>query len=315
MSKLLLRIHDGSRQLFAKPAHFLVTITDGNQTQQFRDFVSTNVTEFHLPFFDNFGDNYTVVVWAEGYKQAGFTPVKLCDAADTALDLMLVSEDPGFSFVNATWDAVYAAYPFIAGNADPADPAAIAAAKDRYEAFLEQERPLACFLNICEAMSQIIFSPGTPEQTTPLKYLKQFYWPQNAFDPLSPKQDRFYAWCDPLLMQQIKTRPKMFAPELNPQIFHPDATASWKQIEFGEANVQFTFHGKTVQSIGGADCVILEPDIDYFRDLGAHAIFEVIPNGLTHSLTDPIAVYVLRWIAGRAKAGTPEFAPLYTITD
>jgi hypothetical protein len=59
---------------------------------------------------------------------------------------------------------------------------------------------------------------------------------------------------------------------------------------------------------------MIEPDIDYFRDLGAHAIFEVIPNGLTHSLTEPVEVYVLRWIAGRT-AGIPEFAPKYTITD
>ena len=28
---------------------------------------------------------------------------------------------------------------------------------------------------------------------------------------------------------------------------------------------------------------MVEPDIDYFKDLGAHAIFEVVPNGLTHS--------------------------------
>ncbi len=313
MSKLTLNIYDGSRQLFQKPAQFLVTITDGNQTQQFRDFVTSNVTEFHLPFFDNFGDNYTVVVWAKGYKQAGFTPVKLSDATDVTLDLMLIPENPGFNFADATWDAVFAAYPFILGANDPNDPAALAAARQRYKDFLEQEKPLACLLNICEAMSQIVFSQGPP-QTTPLIYLKQFHWPQNAGDPLTPAQDRFYVWCDLKLMDQIKTRPKMFAPELNPQIFHPDATASWKQIEFGEANVQFTFHGKIVQQIGGVDCVILEPDIDYFRDLGAHAIFEVIPNALTHSLTEPADVYVLRWIAGRM-AGAPEFDPLYTITD
>jgi hypothetical protein len=59
--------------------------------------------------------------------------------------------------------------------------------------------------------------------------------------------------------------------------------------------------------------VMIEPDIDYYRDLGAHTIFEVVPNGLTHSLTEPAEVYVLRWIAGQT-AGIPEFAPIYTIT-
>lgn len=313
MSKLLLRIYDGSRQLFQKQAQFLVTITDGNQNQQYRDYVSGNQTEFDLPFFDNLGDNYSVVVWADGYQQAGFTPVKLSDGSDTTLDVMLIVRTPGFNFVNAGWDSVFAAYPFIVGANDPSDPASLAAAKQRYEDFVEQEKQLACVLNICEAMSQIVFSPGTAGQTTPLNYLKQFYWPQSAQDSLAPAQDRFYVWCDRKLMDQIKTRPKMFAPELNPQVFHPDATASWKQIQFGEANVQFTFHGKTVQQIGGVDCIILEPDIDYYKDLGAHALLEVVPNALTHSLTDPAQVYVLRWMSGR-RGGMPDFNPLYTIT-
>ena len=315
MSKLHLRIYDGSRQLFAAPAQFLVTITDGNQTQQFRDYLSGNETEFDLPFFDNFGDNYSVVVWADGYQQAGFTPVKLSDATDTTLDVMLISKNPGFDFANATWDAVSAAYPFLAGDIDLSVPGAAAKAKQRYQDFLDQqEKPLACFLNICEAMSQIFFSPGTPAQCTPLSYLKQFHWKVNDQDPLAPAQDRFYVWCDPKLMDQIKTRPKMFAPELNPGVFHPDATASWKQIQFGEANVQFTFHGNTVQQIGGMNCVILEPDIDYYKDLGAHALLEVIPNALTHSLTDPAQVYVLRWMAGR-RSGLPDFNPIYAIAN
>ena len=66
-------------------------------------------------------------------------------------------------------------------------------------------------------------------------------------------------------------------------------------------------------TVNGVDCVMVEPDIDYYRDLAAHTIFEVVPNGLTHTLSDPAEVYVLRWIAGRT-AGIPEFAPLYTIT-
>jgi len=67
-------------------------------------------------------------------------------------------------------------------------------------------------------------------------------------------------------------------------------------------------------NIGGVDCVMVEPDIDYYQDLAAHALLEVIANALTHSLTDPTEVYVLRWIAGRT-AGIPEFAPIYTITS
>jgi hypothetical protein len=50
-----------------------------------------------------------------------------------------------------------------------------------------------------------------------------------------------------------------------------------------------------------------------YKDLGAQAIFEVVTNTLTGSLTDPRQVYVLRWIAGR-QAGVPDFDPPYRLT-
>ena len=50
---------------------------------------------------------------------------------------------------------------------------------------------------------------------------------------------------------------------------------------------------------------MVEPGIDYYTDLGAHAIYELVPNAITHSLTDPTDVYVLRWMAGY-QAGVPE---------
>jgi hypothetical protein len=301
VSKLQLRIFDGSRQLFSAPAQFLVTITDGNRTQHIRNFYPNNDMTFDLPFFDNFGDDYTAVVWANGFKQAGFSPVLLSDQYLKTLDIMLISNDPGFSFVDAPWDVVNARYPFLGSDVDNAAGAA------RYGNLLDNtEKSLACLLNICEAMSQISLSQGTP-----LDYIKQLCWDA----PYAPAQDRFFAWCDSRLIDQVKSAAEagQFAVENNPGFFHPGATSSWKQIQFGEANVQLTFHENDKMVIGGIDCVLVEPDIDYYQDLAAHAIFEVIPNALTHSLSDPTEVYVLRWIAGRT-AGVPEFAPLYTIT-
>ena len=68
-SKLELRIFDGSQQLFPAPANFLVTITDGNQVQRFRSYINKPQILFDdLPFFDNFGDNYSILVSADGYK-------------------------------------------------------------------------------------------------------------------------------------------------------------------------------------------------------------------------------------------------------
>lgn len=302
MSKLRLRIFDGSRKSFAEPADFLLTITDGNQTQHVRNYFKSNDKTFDLPFFDNLGDRYTVVVWAKDYKQAGFVPVVLSDEYEKILDIMLVPDDPGFNFADAKWEVIAPLYSFLGSDVDATTGAT------RYSNLMENSaKSLACILNLCEAMSQISLSQGTP-----LDYIKGVRWDT----PYAPAQDRFFAWCDPSLINQVKVAAAAhkFAVENNPGLFHPGGTCSWKQIEFGEANVQLTFHEGEKKTINGLECIMVEPDIDYFRDLGAHAIFEVIPNALTHSLTNPVEVYVLRWIAGQT-AGVPEFAPRYTITS
>jgi hypothetical protein len=302
MSQLHLRIFDGSRQLFSAPANFLVRIVDGNQKQQrWQDYKSNDLLFPDLPFFDNFGDNYSVLVSAKGYKDAGFYPVKLSNAYVKTLDIMLVSNTPGFSFVNARWPAVKARYPFIGSDVDDA------AGEARYDDLLDRsERALACFLNLAEAMGDIPLAQGTP-----LTYIKQMRWDAE----FTPAQDRFFSWCDAKLIDQARVGESVgqFSEEPAPGLLHPGATHSWKQVQFGEANVQLTFHENDRQTIDGVDCVMLETDIDYYRDPLAHAILEVVPNGLTHALTDPVEVYVLRWMAGRM-AGVPEFAPLYTVT-
>jgi hypothetical protein len=299
-SALTLRIFDGSRQLFSGAAKFLITIIDGNQKQLVRDYFPLNVINFSLPFYDNGGDNYSVIAWADGHRQSGYFPVTLSNKHSTTLDLMLVADNPGFNFAAASWDSAFAHYPFLGGDTDEAT------AKARYEALLETERPLACLLNLCEAMSQIHLA-----QDTPLQYIKQIRWDE------PPAQDRFFAYCDPLLVDQVRAAAAkhFFSMEPAPGLLHPGATNSWKQNQFGEADVQLTFHENASDQlkIGDIRCVTLEPDMDYYKDLAAHIFLEVLVNGLTHSLTDPVDVYILRWIAGR-QAGVPEFAPLYTLT-
>ncbi|MGC1296388.1 MAG: hypothetical protein WA869_15245 [Alloacidobacterium sp.] len=300
MSKLRLRIFDGTRQPFASPAQFLVRIVDGNQKQQvWKDYQQNDLT-FDLPFFDNLGDNYSVLVSSDGYKQAGFVPVKLSDACLATLDIMLITSTPTFNFANGLWPQAKAAYPFLAQGADNATGA------QRYTDLIENTpKSVACLLNLGEAMSQINLSQGTP-----LNYIKQLRWDA----PYAPAQDRFFGWCDVALIDQVKIAAAAgkFAVEVDPGLLHPGATSSWKQVQFGEANVQLTFHQDDKATIDGVDCVMIEPDMDYYRDPAAHILLEVVPNALTHTLTDPAEVYVLRWIAGQA-AGIPEFNPLYTI--
>ena len=59
-------------------------------------------------------------------------------------------------------------------------------------------------------------------------------------------------------------------------------------------------------------CVKVEIDMDYFRDLLAHALLEVLPNQFGGE-TDPRQIYVLRWVAGR-QAGVSDFNPPYEVS-
>ena len=208
-----------------------------------------------------------------------------------------------FNFRNATWKRLkqnYAAYAGLvaAGASNDTE------AGNRYSDLIEQ-RPavLACFFNLVTAMSQIHLPVKTP-----LDYIQELIWDSTM------AQDRFFAWADPVIIEQIiqATAQGEFTPEVGTGLFHSGATRSWKQLQFGEANVQLTFHENNTQTINGTQCVMIEADIDYYKDLAAHALLEVITNALTNSLTDPRQVYVLRWIAGR-HAGVPNFEPPYTI--
>src|SRR5262249_40063671 len=124
-------------------------------------------------------------------------------------------------------------------------------------------------------------------------------------------EDRFYVWADPMIMQQVRAAnaQKAFAEKPNPDLLHPGATTSYKQKAFGEANVQLTFHEKKA-SPEKTNWVLVEPDIDYFKDMATHFLLEVIPGFF--GKTDPNIVYVLRWIAGH-RANMVEFNPPYTI--
>ncbi len=308
---ILLNIFDGSRRPIGPGVkNLLVRIIDGNQKQLFSDFRSGSSFQFQVPFYDNFGDSYTVIASADRCKQAGFTPVSVSRTLPQALDLMLLPNNGSFRFSNASWINVQQTYPEIhsiltRGAATEAD------AQARYENLMEKDpAALASFWNLITAMTDIDLPSGNP-----VSYLKQLIWQDIPERNISaPARDRFYAYADKALVSQVHLAAQQneFAPEMDPATFHKGATSSYKQIQFGEANVQLTFHENDTQLIDGTECIVVEPDIDYYKDLVAHALLEVLVNGLAGTLTDPKNVYVLRWIAGR-RAGVPEFNPPYTI--
>ncbi len=297
---MVVTLYDGTREPI-EGQDFLIRIFDGFQNQLFDDFKSAPTTVFHLPFHDNLQDNCIVVATGKGHVDAGFSPVTLSNRAVATVDLMLLEDKADFKF--QTWaaletnDPVIAAFISVGGTG--------ADAEEHYDNLLEAKpAALASLLNLATAMKAIQLPNNTP-----LDYLKEILWDESL------AQDRFFGYADKSIVDQVRRAATEgeSRPEPNPGLFHPDATSSFKQVQFGEANVQLTFHEKDAKKIGGVDCIKVEPDIDYFQDLGAHTLLEVIPNSITHGLTDPKKVYVLRWIAGR-HAGVPEFAPPYTIT-
>jgi len=306
---LTINLFDGTRKPIGAGTQVLLTVIDGNQKQIVRDYYPVP-KKFDVPIYDNFGDNYTVLASAKGYKDAGFTPIKMAADAEHSVDLMLMPDDATFNFRDALWPTLKQGHPGFAAILTQGA-ANDAAAEARYTQLLEmQPGSLASFLNLATAMSAInLVDDNNQPAGTPLDYIKGVIWDKTF------EEDRFFGWADPKLthLLEIATQKKEFAPEFDPSIFHGTATRSWKQIQFGEANVQLTFHEKDpIQQIGGINCVKIEPDIDYYKDLLAHFLLEVAVNGLTHSLTDPKQVYVLRWIAGR-HAGVADFDPPYVI--
>jgi hypothetical protein len=140
-------------------------------------------------------------------------------------------------------------------------------------------------------------------------------------------QDRFWAWVDARLAGRIADLSALhsFAEEEDAAHWHPGipgrvqpATRSWKQTRFDVANVQLTFHESDKRSIPQPDgttldCVIVEPDIDYYKDLLSHGLLEVLPNLATGGKTDPRQDYSLRWMSTRLEGVQPDFNPPVTL--
>jgi len=305
-ARIRLMIYDGARQPFSEKHDVLLRVHNGQTTDSVTKTLNMRAADegvvlLNVDFFDNFADNYTVVVSADDYRDAGFFPIKVSPKILADVNLMLVPKDPNFAF--DPWDVLVASHPKIAQFLS-LTPAA-ASAKENFAASVEgHPKETACLLNLATAMSQIFLANGTP-----LDYFRSIEWATLA-------QDRFFGYAIPDLVSEVKAAAakKLFAPEIDPSFFHGDATSSFKEIRFGEANVQLTFHENDKKQIGDDLCIRVEPDIDYFKDLEAHALMEVLINAVTNSLTDPVQVYVLRWIAGK-QAGLPEFDPPYRLTE
>lgn len=302
-AEIRVRLFDGTRKPLKAQRQYLLRLLDGQHEQLVaRDLRGAERT-FEVPFHDNFLDAYSVLVSAHHCADAGFFPVTVSPGVPALTDVMLISNPPQFDFENADWDRISTSWP--QASKALAFGTGAEQARRRYDALLHTPERAAAFWNIVTAMRDVDLPQGSV-----LQYLREVSWDA----PFAPAPDRFFAFAEIGLVEQVVTAAAQgaFDPEPNPGLFHPDATRSFKQVAFGEANLQLTFHEKITKKVNGETWVRIEPDIDYFKDLAAHALLEVLPNSITGGKTHPATVYVLRWIAGR-HAGVPEFDPPYLI--
>ena len=305
---LHITIVDGRRRKLTSGTKVLVRLLNGAKKFDGWWAKGGDITIKDIEYTDTGRDAYYVFASAKGNADTVTPyPVALKAGGTAEALLMATKKDAAFNFQK--WDQFQKADENIvklisAGSNDPGT---------RYTGAYEADGlKIGALLNIATAIGDIPLA----DKTNPLK---DYYW-EVMWNLLAP--DRFWAWVDARLADRIQELADLhaFAKEEDAEHWHPGvkgkvdaATRSWKQTRFEVANVQLTFHESNKAKKGGVDCVVIEPDIDLYRDLIAHGLTEVVPNLLTGGKTDPRLVYAMRWMATRQEADVPEFDPPVTI--
>ncbi len=295
-------LYDGSEQPVEQAMDVLLDIRNNMDVQR-SVWVKGPVIQLNLQFHDGPGDNYVVNAWVKGYRGTGDF-VAADPKVHPTLKFLLIPVPTKLTF--RAWADLKAKYPKAAeflglGLADDV------AAEQRYLS-LQATKPaaLACFMNLILALDEI----GVGGGKTPLDYLKAIKW-DDSF-----AQDRFFGYVDEALIPAVVAAAKdgEFAQECDPGLLHPGATLSYKQTQYDYSNVQLTFHQDPpdTQVVGGVTWVTFEPDMDLYKDQLDHGLLEVLPNLLTHGLTDPVDIFSLRWL-DTADDGESPFDPGYTL--
>src|SRR5207245_10983456 len=123
--------------------------------------------------------------------------------------------------------------------------------RDRDTEVMEnRSEALTCLLNITTAMAGIHLPVGNP-----LQYFKELIWDHTM------AQDRFFGYAHPDLYDQVKLAAAHgeFAREPGFDLFHHGATDSYKQTQFGEANLHLTLHANATKMLDGGPCTTMMP--------------------------------------------------------
>lgn len=316
-ARINIRLVDGNREPLQRAKdEILVTLRDGHQTNLVRRFFPGPRVPIEAPVHKSPRDLNVVLASLKGRRDAGVMPVEPKNDGETLdVHLMLVPREPTFQF--ASFDAIRQSHArlheLLSKSLDESEPAA------HYETLQTDFKPeLACLFNIVEALDHITLSHDPERRGSLAAYLDQIDIRTRPGEVLNP--DRVFAWAHKGIIDALTGSTDVFT--IAPHILHRNATKSFKQKAFNEANVQVTLHENDKGSPGGVDLVKVELDIDYFRDSLSHLLLEVTPNSLkklvfgresAQSLTDPALAYVLRWTAGKRAGASRDFAPAFVL--
>ncbi len=300
-------IIDGQRNWLPSPNKVLLQLWRNGSELAHEGFHNANAIKLTFEVHDNLSDQFRVVAYADKYGQSGFYPVNLAAQKTTQVYLMLIPKSGTAVFDDAGPGVLETNGPQLA------DLLQRSGERSQFETLRTNPvtaNECAALLNISAAMDDILL----PKHV--LKYYSRILWadlPGSTLMREHPQPDRFFGFADRQLVAEIRKLNSIgkFPEEKDPgKKGHPGATCSFKQNLFGEANVQLTFHENTVDPTDPGK-IMVEADMDFFADQLSHFFLEVIPNKFSGGKTNPLAVYVLRWMA--ARQNSLSFNPPYRI--
>lgn len=304
------RLFDGTRAPYRSKAKLLVRVRQGPD-ELIAKWVQGGTITLRLPVREPPNNFYAVIVHGDGFHDAGLYPVEPRANQVVNADVMLLPKDGSFRLPSFRALQSHAALFRLVSNGRSNQPGG------RYQrAVKKSPEYVAALLSISTAIADLPLVNGGNAL--------DLYW-EVIWSELCP--DRFWAWVDKRFVEEIAALEKVhaMAPEKNPAHWHPGipgrvkpATRSWKQVRFDVSNIQLSFHEDNAKTRKDADgnlvpCVVVEPDMDIYRDLAAHGLLEVLPNWATGNKTSPFDIYRLRWMATRQEHIQPDFEPPVTV--
>ena len=157
-ANIILNVYDGKRQLLDKAVRWSAQAIDGRGLNERKTLLFPDLRGgsqlLNVPFFDNFGDNYTIIVTADGFQTGAWRPVTVSGSGPVTADILLLPNNGTPHFAGATWDQLSQLRPNVAKmiRACCPDPAAAAA---MYASAYENRPP-------CPSPASSIWSPPWP---------------------------------------------------------------------------------------------------------------------------------------------------------